>query len=132
MKRDTWWNIYVNKSAYYGDIQNTQETSAVTLNSEKTLSEPVINLGPINLKESDIDDSESDFNWQIVTKMSDEVVMGRIPPDRRTDENAKEEETQVEKRRDRLKLGKYVGFEILAAVTVKSTMFLDVTPYSLI
>lgn len=105
MKRDTWWKVYVNKSTDYTDIQKTQESSAVTLNIEKTLNESVINLGPVNLKESDIDDSESDINWRIVTRMSDEVVKGRIPPDKRTDENAKEEETLVEKRRDRLKLG---------------------------
>jgi hypothetical protein len=130
MTRDTWWKIYVNKSVDYTYTQKTRETTAVTLNIEKTLNEPVINLGPMNLKESDIVDSESDFNWQIVSKMSDEVVKGRIPPDKRTDENAKEDETQVEKRKERLKLGKYVVFEILAAVTV--TMFLHVTPCSLI
>lgn len=111
MKPDTWWKIYVNKSADYRHrrIQKTRETSAVTLNIEKTLNESVINLGAINRKDSNPDDSESDFNWQIVTKMSDEVVKGRIPPDKRTDETAREEETQVERRRDKLKLGEYVS-----------------------
>jgi hypothetical protein len=132
MKPETWWRMYVNKSAEYRDIQKSQENSAVTLNIEKTLNESVINLGAISLKESETVDSESGFNWQIVTKMSDEVVKGRIPPDKLTDENSREEETQVEKRRDKLKLGEYIGFEILAAVTVKSNMFLDMTPYSLI
>jgi hypothetical protein len=105
MKAETWWKIYVNKSAYYRDIQKTRETGAVTLNIEKTINQSVINLGAINIKECDIDDSESDFNWQILTKMSDEVVKGRIPPDKRTDENSREAETQFEKGRDELKIG---------------------------
>jgi hypothetical protein len=120
--------MYVNKSTDYRDLQKAREASAVTLNIENTLNQSVINLEPINLKQSDIDDSESDFSWKIVTKMPDEVEKGRIPPDKRTYEDSREEETRVEKRRDKLKLGEYVGFEVLAAVT----MFLDMTPCSLI
>jgi hypothetical protein len=132
MKPDTWWRIYVNKSADYRDIQKTEETSAVTLNIDKSLNESIINLDAIDLKESDTDDSESDVNWQIVTKMSNKVVKGRVPPDKGTDEDASEEETEVEKRREKLKLGESVSPELLAAVTVRRAMFLDMTLCSLI
>jgi hypothetical protein len=77
--------MYVNMSSDYGDFRESEESGAVTLNGS------VINLGAVNLKESGIDDVESEFNWQIVTKMSQEVVKGRILPD----EKASEEDTQL-------------------------------------
>jgi hypothetical protein len=101
MKSDPWWKMYVNASSDYRDFREDGESDAVTLNGS------VINLGAVNLKESGIDDVESEFNWRIVTKMSQEVVKGRLPP------KASEEGTRLGNGTH--KLGEYFGVEILPA-----------------
>jgi hypothetical protein len=98
--------MYANLSSELRDFHENEEGGAVTLN------ESIVGLGSVHLKESGIDDVESDFNWQIVAKMSRDVVKGRIPPDKRTSENS----TQLGKGAD--KLGEYAGSEILPAVAV--------------
>jgi hypothetical protein len=82
MKQHTWWKVYVKESTYHTSIQKVEEYSDMALNIEKNSNESIVNVGVIDRNGSAIgDSSESDFNWKMVTEISNEVMQGGVPKD---------------------------------------------------
>jgi hypothetical protein len=114
VKLDTWWMVYARDSANHRGTQKVEEAGDVSLHMNRSSNDSAVKFAETDGNGSRVDgDVDSDFEWKVARKMSDEVVTGRVPPDKRTahsgeanDEEAAEER-KVERRKDAISVGEY-------------------------
>jgi hypothetical protein len=104
VKQDTWWKIYFNGSTHHRSIQKSEKSNDMALNIERYLNESIVSIGVIGRNGSAIGDSnESDYNWKVISDISNEVLKGEVWTEQTA--GAAEEEKQPEVRRDRISQG---------------------------
>jgi hypothetical protein len=113
---DTWWMVYVRDSANH---RGTRQAQASDISSSRV--NIIINDSKVNFSENDRAGSrisasvEGDFEWKVSRNISDQVVEGRVPPDKWTADGREADgvegadEERVEERKDGLNVGEYRG-----------------------
>lgn len=87
VKLDTWWMVYVRDYANHRSTRKVGEAGDPCISSRMKRS---INDSKVNFSESDRDGSrigdsvESDFEWKVNRTICDQVVEGRVPPEKWT------------------------------------------------
>jgi hypothetical protein len=113
--------VYAKDSANHRGTQKLEEAGDVSLQMNRSSNDSAVKFAETDGNGSYIDgDVGSDFEWKVARKMSDELVTGRVPPDKRTadsgeanDEEAAEER-KVERRKDGISVGEYCCSEACA------------------
>jgi hypothetical protein len=113
---DTWWMVYVRDYAKHRGTRKVQESGDISSLMGRSNNDSKVNSSETDRAGSRIGESvESDFEWKVARNISDQVVEGRVPPDKWTADSREAEgvevaeERRVEERKDGINVGEYCG-----------------------
>ena len=114
VQQDAWWMVYVRDSATHNGSRKGQGTGAVSSRVDGSMNVSKVKVSITDRDGSRIGDSvESDFEWQVARNMSDQVVEGRVRPDkwsavsREAEGEGAAEERRFDGRNDGINVGEY-------------------------
>ena len=79
VKLDTWWRVYVRDYTNRSGSRTIEEPGDVSLHVNRSLNDSTVNFAEDGRNDGDV---ESDLEWKVARQISDEVVNGRVPPDK--------------------------------------------------
>jgi hypothetical protein len=117
---DASWTVYATDSANNRDTQKAQEAGDILSRMDRSINDSKVKSSETDRDRSHVGDSvESDFEWQVARRISDQAVDGRVPPvkltaDRREAEGlVAAEDGKFEGRKDGINVGEYCGYYCL-------------------
>ena len=113
---DAWWMVYGRNYVNHRGTRKAQDAGDKSLRMNRSINDSKVSSSEPDRAGSRISDSvESDFEWEVARNISDQVVEGRVPPDKWTADRTEAEGVGaaekgfVEELKDGINVGEYCG-----------------------